>query len=178
MKEIEIEASEGFLPVASNDARILVLGSLPGQRSLADQEYYAHPQNAFWPIMEAIFGISGSYAERCAGLTANRIALWDVLRASVRPGSLDADIRLDTAAVNDFAAFLCKVSTIEQIVFNGQKAEQLFHRLVAAEIRQNIRLTALPSTSPAYAAMPFRVKLTAWKSGLVLDKSTKQRRGA
>lgn len=153
-----------------------MLGSLPGQRSLAEQEYYAHPRNAFWPIMNEIFGISGSYAERCAGLTRQKLALWDVLRASVRPGSLDADIRLDTAAANDFAAFLCEYPGVRQIVFNGKKAEQLFHRLVPVDTLRNVHLRGLPSTSPAYAAMPFKGKLSAWKSGLMLVQPDNERR--
>ena len=163
-----MERSEGFPPIVRADARVLVLGSLPGQRSLADQEYYAHPQNAFWPIMNEIFSINGSYAERCATLTTNQVALWDVLQASVRPGSLDAEIRLETATANDFGVFLGKYSGIEHIVFNGKKAEQLFHRLVPADHIRHLRLTGLPSTSPAYAAMPFRGKLKAWKAGLML----------
>ncbi len=163
-----MEMSEGFPPVGGGGARILVLGSLPGQRSLAEHEYYAHPQNAFWPIMERVFGISGNYVERCAGITKNGLALWDVLQASVRPGSLDADIRLDTAAANDFDAFLQHYSSIEQIVFNGKKAEQLFQRLVPEKVSGHLRLTGLPSTSPAYAAMPFKGKLNAWQAGLLL----------
>jgi len=163
-----MQKSEGFPPVVQSDARVLVLGSLPGRRSLMEQEYYAHPQNAFWPIMNEIFGIGGSYIERCTGLTKHNVALWDVLQASVRPGSMDADIRLETALVNDFVAFLFKYSGIEQIIFNGKKAEQLFHRLVPTEKIQHIHMTGLPSTSPAYAAMPFRGKLSAWKAGLML----------
>ncbi len=89
-----MERSQGLAAVASLDARILVLGSLPGQQSLKDQEYYAHPQNVFWPVMNHLFGICGNYAERCSGLKQNKLALWDVLQASVRPGSLDANIRL------------------------------------------------------------------------------------
>ena len=172
-----MESSEGFPPLVQSDARILVLGSLPGQRSLADREYYAHPQNAFWPIMNDIFGIHGNYTERCAGLTRHKVALWDVLQASVRPGSLDADIRLETAMANDFAAFLCKYSGIEQIVFNGKKAEQLFRRLAPADTFQQLNLAGLPSTSPAYAAMPYRGKLGAWKAGLKLLQPDNERRG-
>ena len=172
-----LDSSVGFSPVVQADARILVLGSLPGQRSLVEQEYYAHPQNAFWPIMNEIFGIGGSYVERCAALTRQKLALWDVLRASVRPGSLDADIRLETAAANDFAAFFCKYPGVKQIVFNGKKAEQLFHRLVPAEAFQKVHLSGLPSTSPAYAAMPFKGKLSAWKSGLTLVQPDNERRG-
>jgi TDG/mug DNA glycosylase family protein len=172
-----LESSVGFPPVVQPDARILVLGSLPGQRSLTEQEYYAHPQNAFWPIMNEIFGIGGSYGKRCAGLTRQNLALWDVLQASVRPGSLDADIRLETAAANDFATFLCQYPGVKQIVFNGKKAEQLFHRLVPAKAFQEVRLSGLPSTSPAYAAMRFKGKLSAWKSGLMLVQPNNERRG-
>ena len=154
--------------MARADARILVLGSLPGQRSLSEQEYYAHPQNAFWSIMKELFGIEGEYAERCRLLTEQEIALWDVLRASVRPGSLDADIRVDSAKANDFASFLGEHTLIEKILFNGKKAEQLFHRLVPTSHCQHLDLIGLPSTSPAYAAMPFKGKLEIWEDKLAL----------
>ena len=124
--------------------------------------------------MNDIFGIGGSYIERCAGLTSHQVALWDVLQASVRPGSMDADIRFETATPNDFFDFLRKYPDIELIVFNGKKAEQLFHRLVPTEISQKLDLAGLPSTSPAYAAMSFQGKLGAWKAGLKLLQSTKQ----
>ena len=81
-----MKQSEGFPPVARADARVLVLGSLPGARSIAEQQYYAHPQNAFWPIMRELFRIDGSYASRCSQLLEHRVALWDVLQSSVRPG--------------------------------------------------------------------------------------------
>ena len=127
--------------------------------------------------MSDVFGIGGSYLERCAGLTSSKVALWDVLQASVRPGSLDADIHVDTATANDFAAFLISYPDIEQIVFNGKKAEQLFSRLVPAAVFQKIDLVGLPSTSPAYAAMSFHGKLGAWKVGLRLLNSKNDRRG-
>ena len=127
--------------------------------------------------MDDIFGIGGSYIERCAGLTSHKVALWDVLQASVRPGSMDADIRFETATPNDFFNFLRKYPDIELIVFNGKKAEQLFHRLLPPEIFQNIDLAGLPSTSPAYAAMSFQGKLGAWKAGLKLLQSKNERRG-
>ena len=162
-----METSEGFPPVARSDARILILGSLPGQRSIAEQQYYAHPRNAFWPIMKALFGIEGDYRDRLAQLLENRIALWDVLRCSMRRGSLDARIKLDSALANDFETFLHGHADIRLIVFNGKKAEQLFSRFVAGTaINRNIRKTALPSTSPAYAAMPFSGKLTQWRRAI------------
>ena len=162
-----MDKSEGFRPIAREDARVLVLGSLPGQRSLTESRYYAHPQNAFWPIMQDVFGINGSYVERCAALEQHKIALWDVLRASVRPGSLDSDIRLETATANDFASFLSEYSCVQEVMFNGKKAEQMFRRMVPQALCQKLRLTALPSTSPAYAAMPYDTKLQTWKQALM-----------
>ncbi len=159
--------SEGFSPIARQDARVLILGSLPGQKSIEEQRYYAHPRNAFWPIMGALFGINGSYETRSVQITENSIALWDVLFASVRPGSLDADIQNDTALVNDFEAFLNRHSQVELIVFNGKKAEQLFLKLVPTEITAQQRLLGLPSTSPAYAAMPYAKKLQKWQTALM-----------
>lgn len=161
-----MELSEGFPPVAPADAQILVLGSLPGKRSLAVQEYYAHPQNAFWRIMQEIYGIAGDYDERCAGLMGVRLALWDVLRESARRGSLDADIQRQTAAVNDFDSFLSKHADIGVIAFNGKKAEQLFRAMVPKKHYTSLRLLSLPSTSPAYAAMPLQKKISLWTAGL------------
>lgn len=156
--------SEGFSPIAGADARILILGSLPGQRSIAEQQYYAHPQNAFWPIMQELFGIEGAYADRCAQLIENRIALWDVLQSSLRPGSMDANIQLDSACANDFEGFLIAHSDIQLIAFNGRKAEALFEKFVDIKATtQSIRRSSLPSTSPAYAAMPFSGKLGRWR---------------
>jgi TDG/mug DNA glycosylase family protein len=165
-----MEPSEGFPPVARPDARILVLGSLPGRKSIVASEYYAHPQNSFWRIMHELFRVAGDYEERCTGLSGSKLALWDVLRASVRPGSLDADIQRDSASANDFGSFLLTHERIELIGFNGKKAEQLFRAMVPKEHYQNIRLVGLPSTSPAYAAMPFAGKLELWAAGLEIDE--------
>lgn len=158
--------AKGFAPIAGKDARILVLGSLPGQKSLTEQQYYAHPQNAFWPIMRELYGVHGSYHERCRALIDNKIALWDVLSESFRPGSMDADIQLATALVNDFEAFLSEHGQVGLIAFNGRKAEQLFRRLVRLPGEFVLRYTELPSTSPAYASLSVSGKLGAWRVGL------------
>jgi hypoxanthine-DNA glycosylase len=164
----QIDWSAGFPPIAGTDAKILILGSLPGQRSLELAQYYAHRQNAFWRIMAELFGVEGDYASRCHQLMAQRIAVWDVLASSVRPGSMDADIRLDTAEVNDFARFLSDHVQIERICFNGRKAEQLFRKLVVPALAGNLPdLVSLPSTSPAYAALSFDNKLEIWAGLLV-----------
>jgi len=162
------QSSSGFQALARPDARILILGSLPGRTSLAAYEYYAHQQNVFWRIMEAVFDIKGSYSDRCRALLKCRIALWDVLRASVRPGSLDSDIRQASAVANDFGSFLNEHSHIESIFFNGKKAEQLFLRMVPPEHYGACQMTGLPSTSPAFAAMPYADKLSAWKQAIAV----------
>lgn len=162
-----MDPSEGFPPVARADAEILILGSLPGQRSIDEQQYYAHPRNAFWPIMKALFGVHGSYAERVRQLVENRIALWDVLGSSLRPGSLDSSIELDSVRVNEFGPFLRSHQDLRLIAFNGKKAEQLFNRFVVADsVGPEICRTGLPSTSPAYAAMPFSGKLARWQQAI------------
>ncbi|MGB5256630.1 MAG: DNA-deoxyinosine glycosylase [Woeseiaceae bacterium] len=162
-----MQSAKGFPPVARADARILILGSLPGQRSIAAQQYYAHPRNAFWSIMQELFEIHGAYEDRLLQLLDNKIALWDVLGSSVRPGSLDSSIDLDSARVNDFAAFLDAHRDIRLIAFNGKKAAQMFRRFVASDVvGREVELAFLPSTSPAYAAMPFSGKLVAWRDAL------------
>lgn len=164
------EAKQGFPAVSARDARILVLGSLPGRRSLDARQYYAHPQNAFWRIMRELIGAEGSYAGRCGALVDNGIALWDVLAASVRPGSMDADIRLDTAKPNDFNSFLRSHPGISRICFNGRRAAEMFDRLVVLDAALAGReLWVLPSTSPAYASMRFEEKLVHWRAALDLQ---------
>lgn len=160
--------SAGFQPIAGDGAKILILGSLPGQRSLQQQQYYAHPRNAFWRIMRELYGVDGEYKQRCAGLIENRIALWDVLAASVRPGSLDSNIDMQTARANDFSGFISEQPRLQKIAFNGKKAEQLFTKLVPQSCCEKLVFASLPSTSPAHAAMRFDQKLAAWESGLRL----------
>lgn len=116
--------------------------------------------------MQDIYGIRGQYADRCRALVSAKIALWDVLQASVRPGSLDADIDLTTAQANDFESFILNHASLEAIVFNGKKAESLFRRLVLPGRFRALKMLPLPSTSPAYAAMPYERKLSAWRAAL------------
>ena len=117
--------------------------------------------------MRELFGIAGSYKERCNQLVVNRIALWDVLASSIRPGSMDADIRVDSAQVNDFGRFMKSHKDLQLIAFNGKKAHDLFERLVDIQaIGPAMQRILLPSTSPAYAMMPFSGKLDAWRNAL------------
>jgi hypoxanthine-DNA glycosylase len=147
---------------------VLVLGTLPGPMSLAMNQYYAQPRNAFWPIMGALFGASPglAYRERLRLLKASRIALWDVCHSAYREGALDASIETQSIVPNDFALFFRSHRRIQLICFNGQTAGSLYRRLVLpdlmAQVQQIPRVT-LPSTSPAHAAMRFEQKLEQWE---------------
>ena len=156
---------ESFPPVASRNCKVLILGSMPGVISLQAGEYYAHPRNAFWPIMEALFGVARSlpYGERLQRLTASGVALWDSLQACVRPGSLDAAIRAEVG--NDFASFFATHPKITHVFFNGAKAEQAFRRHAWPAVTDSRHVfIRLPSTSPAHAGLSFKVKVEAWSA--------------
>lgn len=157
--------SVGFAPVATADARILILGSLPGQKSLQSGEYYAHPRNAFWPIMKSLIGACGDYPQRCKGLTDAGVAVWDVLREASRPGSLDASIRSDSIQTNDFNDFFEQHGRISRVAFNGVMAETMFRRHVEPRLRFTIAgFLLLPSTSPANATLSLDEKADIWRS--------------
>ena len=163
--------AQGFPPIADAHARVLILGSLPGQVSLQQQQYYAQPHNAFWKIMGRLFGAGPElpYAERAQRLVQNGIALWDVCAAAQRPGSLDAAIVHSSVVPNDFAAFIESHPSVGLICFNGGKAADLYRRLVLPGLPANLRpihYATLPATSPAHAAMPFEEKLTRWAAVL------------
>jgi double-stranded uracil-DNA glycosylase len=162
---------KGFPPIANTHARVLILGSLPGQASLRQQQYYALPQNAFWNIMGRLFGAGPelSYGERTKRLVRSGIALWDVCHGAQRPGSLDASIVHSSVVPNDIAAFLESHPHIDLICFNGGKAAKLYRRFVLPDLVPSlraIRSETLPSTSPAHAAMAFAEKLTRWSDVL------------
>jgi hypoxanthine-DNA glycosylase len=147
---------------------VLVLGTLPGPRSLQMRQYYAQPRNAFWPIMGELFGAFPdlAYRARLALLKQHRVALWDVCHAAFRPGALDAAIDAASIVPNDLGGFLKSHRRIGLICFNGQTAGKFYRRFVLPglpESRRGIPSRTLPSTSPAYAAMPFEQKLEQWK---------------
>lgn len=161
-----------FAPVAEPSARILILGSMPGVASLQVQRYYAHPRNAFWPIMANLLGFAADerYEQRLQHLMAAKIALWDVLESCYRPGSLDSDIDPNSQVANDFNHFFCDHPRIERVCFNGSKAETVFRRQVLPTLtRRDLRYVRLPSTSPAHAARSFEQKLAQWRTLLDVD---------
>lgn len=157
--------SYSFPPIVGNGPRVLILGSMPGVASLKAQQYYAHPRNAFWPIMAELFDIDrdAAYKQRCLQLARMGVAVWDVLQTCHRPGSLDQHIDPETIEANNFAGFLHQHRTIQTIFFNGGKAEQVFRRYVLPDLASAPRLIKLPSTSPAHAALRFEQKREAWQ---------------
>lgn len=160
----------GFPPIADRRARVLILGSMPSEASLAAGEYYAFRHNQFWRIAGEIAGFAhdAPYARRKAALRSRRIALWDVVASCVRPGSLDSAIREDTIRVNDFAAFFAAHPAIRRVCFNGRKAESAWRRRVAPTLPKSLELEyrLLPSTSPAHAGMGYRSKLRIWRGAI------------
>jgi hypoxanthine-DNA glycosylase len=155
-----------FAPFVSPDTRVLILGTLPGEASLAAQRYYAHPQNQFWRLVGAAMGRedlpSLDYDARRAALMAAGIGLWDTIASAVRSGSLDAAIRDPEHA--PLAALIETLPTLRAVAFNGATAARIGRKsLVGA----SVRLVDLPSSSPAYAAMPFAEKRKRW---LILEE--------
>ena len=159
------ERIAGFAPVAAPDARVLILGTMPSVESLRQSFYYAHPRNAFWRLLSDTFGalVPETAGEKAALLLENRLALWDVLCACARRGSLDSAIR--DPQVNDFAAFFAAHPGITRVLFNGAAAEKLFFRF-CGETLQGRAAARLPSTSPAYT-LPYAQKLEIWRKELL-----------
>ncbi len=153
-------AKRSFPPVVDAQARVLILGTLPGEESLRRGEYYAHPRNLFWPIIFALFGEPPalSYTERLAFLTAHRIAAWDVCELGERERSADTTIRLERP--NAIDRLLDQHPLIRAVAFNGTTAQRLYDRHFAR--RADLTYLALPSTSPAHATIDFSVKLARW----------------
>jgi TDG/mug DNA glycosylase family protein len=158
----------GFAPILGDRARVLILGSLPSVASLEKNQYYGHPQNVFWRIMGELFGAGPDmpYAQRTRILVNARVAVWDVLRSSVRPGSMDADIETSTAKPNDFETLFRDQPGIRLVCFNGRTAAKFFEQLVAPVIENGSnsrQYETLPSTSPAHASLSFADKLERWR---------------
>lgn len=160
-----MSAIQSFPPIIGTNARILILGSIPGAASLAANEYYAHPRNLFWRIIADLFNTGPllDYTSKIQTLLNAQIALWDVMKSCYRPGSLDAAIEKKTIVINDFNDLFAKHPDIQQVFFNGATAEQSFRRLVLPKIHcLPLNLQRLPSTSPAHAAMSYQQKLAEW----------------
>jgi double-stranded uracil-DNA glycosylase len=150
-----------FAPVADEHTRVLILGSLPGEVSLARGQYYAHPRNLFWRLMEAVIEqplVALSYDKRLQVLCANKIGLWDMVGSARREGSLDAAIQAENP--NDLRLFAHSVPELRAIGFNGAKSASLGMKQLKR--LEGIDLIRLPSSSPANAQQSFEEKRSEW----------------
>lgn len=159
-----------FPPIISRNSTVLILGSMPGQKSLLLQQYYAHPRNYFWRLMDDLVAVPAGapYTERVERLKETGIALWDSLEYCERPrSSLDSRIVAETEVANDFPALFATNPAIHAICFNGKKSEQVFRKRVlpgiADSVLQRLDLISLPSTSPANAGFTYAQKLDRWR---------------
>jgi len=161
-----------FEPISDAASRVLILGSMPGKASLRAEQYYAHPQNAFWKILGALFDFDpgATYEIRITRLRACKIALWDVMQSCVRETSLDSDIEETSIIANPFVDFLDDHPEIHTICFNGAKAEASWRRHVLPQLPQagEIAYHRLPSTSPANASIRYAAKFEAWRAALAI----------
>lgn len=153
------ELKRSFAPVVDERTRLLVLGSLPGEESLARARYYAHPRNHFWALMSAVVDtelVPMPYEERLATLLAAGVGLWDVVATATRRGSLDAAIR--DHRPNALADLAASLPELRAIAFNGAKSAEIGRKALAGAAHL---LIALPSSSPAYT-LRFEEKLRRW----------------
>jgi|GEM_PF-168565 len=156
-----------FSPIVPLNSRILILGSLPGDRSLAAQQYYAHPQNRFWKILHSLYNrkLPTTYAEKLSLLQQEKIALWDVCQSAQREGSMDTEILAEVP--NPISTLLQENPGIETVCFNGKKAQSLYDKYF--ERYPNITYYGLPSSSPANASFNEERLLEQW--AIILQKS-------
>ena len=152
-----------FDPVIDAGTRLLILGSLPGEKSLAHSQYYANPQNRFWMLLGEVLDVdltSLPYERRLATVLAHGVGLWDVVAQAQRTGSLDSNIRARDD--NDLVALAASLPQLQTIAFNGGTAAKLGIK-VLGEHAQRYRIVNLPSSSPAYT-LAYAQKLQAWLS--------------
>ena len=152
----------GFSPVVDTDTRLLILGSLPGDASLKAAQYYAHPRNAFWPLISGVLGgdlAAQPYEQRLDRLKARGVGLWDVIASAERSGSLDAAIRSPEAA--DLRGLIGSLPRLRAVAFNGKLAAKLGRRIIGDVA--GVRFIDLPSSSPAHA-IPLPSKANSWNS--------------
>lgn len=155
-------SKSSFPAVADARTRLLILGSLPGEISLAHAQYYANPRNQFWRLMETVIGrplVDVAYAGRLDTLLSAGVGVWDVIASAERVGSLDTNIR--NHQPNTLGAFAAGLPSLRAIAFNGGKASGIGRKQLGDDT--GYELITLPSSSPAHA-VPFERKLEQWRA--------------
>lgn len=172
------QVHSSFDPISRSDARVLILGSAPSQRSLQASQYYAHPQNAFWDIMASWTSCPRQepYPRRCQALIDCGIALWDVAQRFHRPHS-SLDARLEAVDPIPLDHFLLEHPDIQSVLLNGAKATDIFLRHLLPRAPRTLQWFRLPSTSPAWAALPRSEKQRVWLEALARTSALKAQNG-
>lgn len=156
---------QGFKPVVSKSSRILILGSMPSVESLRKDEYYANPRNQFWRILYTLFALEEGedpntpYSEKVNFVLHHQLALWDVIEACEREGSLDTAIK--SPRPNQFAHLFSLYPNIRYVAFNGKKSFEVYQRQVGLGLKEELTYRVLPSTSPANT-LAWEQKLKEW----------------
>ena len=164
---------QGLAPLFQPNAKILILGSMPGQASLDSQQYYGHPRNQLWPLLAQLFGFDENldYPSRCQQALQAEVALWDVIGHCQRAGSLDSAIVGSSIRFNPLMEFCQQLPALQQIWLNGSKAAQSFRQYQRQQVKPwpdaQITVHELPSTSPAHASLTFAKKLLLWRQALL-----------
>ena len=165
---------KSFLPSINNNSKILILGSMPGVKSLEHQQYYAHPHNRFWKLMGLLCKHNNlyyiGYETKLKILLDHNLALWDVLKYCEREGSMDSDIKNEIP--NDFIKLLKKYNNIKMICFNGNKAYIAFKKYFP-ELLCEYKHYKLPSTSPANARFTLENLYQVWNTAIYIDNNLK-----
>jgi double-stranded uracil-DNA glycosylase len=161
----DVNRKPGLPPVANENSRVLILGSLPGDESLRLQRYYANPSNRFWSLLAGVLGapVGSTHEQRLADLQAHGIALWDVLQSADRHGSGDNAIRRERP--NDFVALFTEFPDLRRVAFNGTEAATLWRRSVQGTLDVELITVTLPSSSatPGRNVLRFDEKLARWR---------------
>jgi len=159
---------KAFEPVADENSVILILGTMPGEKSLQLQEYYGNRGNQFWRIMFTVFNepLSQDYHLKIGLIKKNNIALWDVLQYCEREGSLDSNIKNEVP--NDFDTFYAQHPGIKNVFFSSKNAAAYYDKYVGR--RADLIYITLPSPSGANASMPYAKKLEIWKEQILAVK--------
>lgn len=171
-KILSSDKIQGLPPIVGDGPSVLLLGSMPSVQSITHGQYYAHPQNAFWPLVSELFQfpLGKEYSENTEALKTKGVAVWDVLAACERKGSLDSAIISGTQVLNPIDQLLAKLPTIKVIGLNGSAAFSLFNKHQLPLLDEDVyKIVKLPSTSPAYAAMNRQQKQQVWARLLEMD---------
>ena len=155
----ELPLKRSFPPVANGETRLLLLGSLPGEQSLARGQYYGNPRNHFWRLIGAVIEVNLPalhYSDRLQALLEARVGLWDVVGSAKREGSLDAAIR--SHLPNPLAELTASLPHLCAVGFNGSTSARIGSKALGGTL---LELVPLPSSSPAYT-LPFETKRAVW----------------